>query len=159
MEVIHMNQEEILLCIGKWQKTLKLQDWDIQYLPVEVPWRKSGDIKIDDDNRNAVLMLNRYNPKRQNLEEIILHELLHLRLRGFDVMIEELINLVYGIDEKNTQREFAYSQFMLLLETTVQDVTKSFFEARDQGYQMELGRLKDEISQEIGTKEFKVIAK
>jgi len=154
-----MNQEEILQCISRWQKALKLQDWDIHYLPVEVPWRKSGDIKIDDDNRNAVLMLNRNNPKRQNLEEVILHELLHLRLRGFDVMIEELINLVYGTDEENPQREFAFSQFMLLLETTVQDVTKSFFEARDQGYQMELGRLKDEISQEIGTKEFKVIAK
>ena len=78
------------------------------------------------DDRNAILLLNKFNPKQNNLEEIIIHELLHLKLYGMDQMIEALIECVYGKNENDPKRIFAYNQFMSLLEPTANDLTKNF---------------------------------
>jgi len=78
------------------------------------------------DDKNAILLLNKFNPKQNNLEEIIIHELLHLKLYGMDQMIETLIECVYGKNENDPKRIFAYNQFMSLLEPTANDLTKNF---------------------------------
>lgn len=46
-----------------------------------------------------------------------------------DQMIEELLTAVYGKDPNDPKRDFAYSQFMQLLETTVEDLTKGYLAA------------------------------
>ncbi len=66
--------------VSKWQEILRLQDWDITVFEVEKEWRKTADIKIDSDNKRAVLMVNGYNPKSSNLESLVVHELMHLKL-------------------------------------------------------------------------------
>ncbi|MCE5196003.1 MAG: hypothetical protein LLG09_02575 [Negativicutes bacterium] len=151
-----MNPEEMQNCMQKWQGILRLQDWDLHFLPVEVEWRKTGDIKIDDANHNAVLMLNVCNPKRSNTEEVIIHELLHLKLWQMDQMIEGLINLVYGTDEADSKREFAYTQFMLALESTVEDLAKSFTYLAAEEKESALGRLHQEIINEIQTDHYQI---
>lgn len=146
-----MKIEEMKDCMLKWQEILRLQDWDLHFLPVEVEWRKTGDIKIDDSNHNAVLMINVCNPKRTNIEEVIIHELLHLKLWQMDQMIEGLINLVYCREETDSKRQFAYDQFMLTLESTVEDLAKSFTFLGAEEKTSALGRLHQEIVEEIKT--------
>jgi hypothetical protein len=136
--------------INKWQKILKLMDWDIKFQYVETEWRKTGDIKIDMDDRNAILLINKYNPKHDNLEELIIHELLHLKLFGLDQMIETLIGCVYGNNENDPKRIFAYNQFMTLLESTVNDLAKSFLLESGDNKEISFGRLMQEIKKEIG---------
>ena len=136
--------------IDKWQKILRLMDCDIKFKYVETEWRKTGDIKIDMDDRNAILLLNKYNPKQSNLEELIIHELLHLKLFGMDQMIETLMECVYGNNKNDGKKIFAYNQFMTLLESTVNDLAKSFLLQSGDNKEISFGRLEQEIKKEIG---------
>ena len=87
--------------------------------------------------------------KQNNLEEIIIHELLHLKLYGMDQMIETLIECVYGKNENDPKRIFAYNQFMSLLEPTVNDLAKSFLLQSGENKEISFGRLIQEIKNEI----------
>lgn len=121
MKVTKKNIEKHL---SKWQVKLQLRDWDISVKIIRTRWRKSGDVKVDLENRNAVLLVN-HKPKCLDLEEIVVHELLHIKLYGLDQMIEDLIDILYG-KRKTKKRQFAWNQFMSLLETTVEDLTKAY---------------------------------
>ncbi len=144
-----MNCDDAPRLLDKWQKQLKLSDWDIRLHFVKTPWRKTGDIKIDADGRNAVLMINACDPKQTNMEELVIHELLHLKLYGMDQMIEELINLVYG-ENDDAKREFAYTRFMRELETTVADLAKSFINTGGEDGEISFGRLAKQVRDETG---------
>ena len=119
---IHLND-----LITKWQGILRLKDWDILSKIVEVDWRKSGDIKIDESNKMAVVMINN-NVAEVNLEEVVIHELIHLKLWGMDQMIEGYVNIVFGENETDGKREFAMNTFFKELESTVEDLTKGYLE-------------------------------
>lgn len=147
---MNTDRKDMERYLKKWQQNLRLRDWDICLKIVETPWRKTGDIKIDMDDRNAVLMINACDPKQTNLEELILHELLHLKLWPMDQMIETLLNGVYGEDEADPKREFAYTQFMTTLESTVNDLAKSFLEQGGEEREISFGRLAAEVMREIG---------
>jgi hypothetical protein len=134
--------------LRKWQKVLRLQDWDILYRIIDVEWRKSGDIKIDADNKMAVVLINN-NAVVSNLEEIIIHELLHLKLWGLDQMIEGYVNMVFGLDDKDCKRDFAMDMFFKELESTVEDLTKGYLESSG-GDKPCTGRLEKMIKEEIG---------
>jgi predicted metal-dependent hydrolase len=139
--------EEIM---SKWKNILRLNDWDLQLKIVEKEWRKSGDIKIDTSNRNAVMLINN-NPKCTNLEELVVHELLHLKLWGMDQMIEELINQIFGENEDDKKREFAMNQFFGILEPTVEDLAKAFLKANGCEEELSFGILNKLIDDEIGS--------
>lgn len=134
--------------LRKWQKTLRLSDWDIKTVIVEQEWRKSGDIKIDLDNRMAALMVHTSIPE-EHLEEVIVHELLHLRLYRMDQMLEESLNIIYGREETK-EKELAYGLFMLELETTVEDLTKSMLTASDNREEFWYKRVDRQIAEETG---------
>ncbi|UCC11823.1 MAG: hypothetical protein JSW02_10830 [candidate division WOR-3 bacterium] len=113
---------------SRWQDRLRLRDWDITIKIVRRPWRKSGDIQADLETRRAKILIN-HKPKCQDIEEIVVHELLHIKLYGLDQMIEDLINILYG--KRNTKkRQFAWDQFMLQLETIVDDLTKGYLSSK-----------------------------
>ena len=121
-----MYSEELLTeYLIKWKNILKLADWNIKLELVTNEWRKTGDIKIDETDKTAILLINNCNPKQTNIESVIIHELLHVKLWGMDQMIEDLLHCVYG-NESNPQLSFAYAQFMKLLEVTVEDLTKGY---------------------------------
>ena len=99
-----------------WCKKLRLTPgWDVKLEWVEDPaWPKTGDFKIDCTDRKAVLLLNAANPKQENLEEDIVHELMHLKMYPLDQVTEALITS--NFEEGTPARSFAYRQFFESLE-------------------------------------------
>ena len=146
MGVNVIKLEELL---NKWQHILRLRDWDIKLKIVDKEWRKSGDIKIDMDDKKAVMLINN-NPKSTNLEEVVVHELLHLKLWGIDQMLEGFINQVFGTNEDDMKKEFAMNQFFIMLESTVVDLTKGFLKANGCEEELSFGRLQKLTDNEIG---------
>lgn len=144
-----VNREEIEGHLDKWQDILRLRDWDIVIKIVETKWRKSGDMKIDLEDKKAVLLVN-HTPKCENLEELVIHELLHVKLYEMGQMIEDLLSPVFGNEEKDPKREFAYTQFMVLLESTVEDLTKGYLAATGSQQSLSFGRLQKAIDEEVG---------
>jgi hypothetical protein len=126
-----------------------LQDWDIKLQTVVHDWRKTGDIKIDVCDKNAVLLINTFNPKQTNLEELIIHELLHLKLYGMDQTLEKCLNALYSEDSGDPKRDIAYGDFMVLLESTVNDLAKSFLSQGGDDKELSFGRLQIEVDKEF----------
>jgi hypothetical protein len=147
---VKVNVEDAAKHVAKWQNILRLRDWDIRTTIVKTTWRKSGDIKIDLEDRKAVFLVNSCS-KCENLEELVIHELLHLKLYGLDQMIEELLSAVYGDKAKDAKRELAATQFMKLLESTVEDLTKGYLAAAGSPTPLSFGRLQKQIDDEVGS--------
>lgn len=147
---MHVTQEIVEKYLDKWQDMLRLRDWDIRVQIVSTPWRKSGDVKIDLDDKKAVMLINQ-TPKSENLEELVVHELLHIKLYGLDQMTEQLINLLFGVIQDDPRREFAVTQFFVLLESTVEDLTKGYLAANGGEEPLSFGRLRRQINEELGT--------
>ena len=135
--------------LTKWQAILRLNDWDIKLTVVDIEWRKTGDIKIDADDRKAILLINGVNPKHENFEEVIIHELLHLKLWGMDQMLEQLLFSVFGEDDADPKHKFAYGQFMTLLESTVEDFTKSYLTLGGENKNVSFGRVQRQVDEEL----------
>ena len=110
----------------KWCKKLRIVPaWDVKLEFVDDPeWRKTGDFKIDCDDRKAILLLNTGNPKQENLEEVIVHELMHLKMYPLDQVTESLIMNTF--EEGSAASNFAYQQFFCALEQTVEEMAKCF---------------------------------
>jgi len=140
--------EEIQAYLNKWQGILRLKDWDIKLELVNKEWRKTGDVKIDEDDKTAILLINNFNPKQTNIEEVVIHELLHIKLWGMDQMIEKLLHSVYGGNEDDPKFSFAYAQFMGLLEQTCQDLTKGYKDLGAADKSVSFGRIQKRADEE-----------
>lgn len=121
-----MTRQELTEIFEKYCKKLRITPvWDVQLQFVEdASWPKTGDFKIDCDDRKAILLLNALNPKQSNLEEVIIHELMHLKMYPLDQVTESLITSHF--EEGTAAYSFAYQQFFLALEQTVEELTKCF---------------------------------
>lgn len=80
--------------LAHWQKVLNLNDWD---LTVELTdfdrqdYEQTGDIQVDLKHKKAVVLIaNKETCK--DIEEVILHELIHLLLWNLDHKFEGLIS-------------------------------------------------------------------
>lgn len=121
-----MEKEKLNQLFEKWCKKLRIVPaWDVKLEFVDDPeWRKTGDFKIDCDDRKAILLLNTGNPKQENLEEVIVHELMHLKMYPLDQVTESLI--INTFEEGSAASNFAYQQFFCALEQTVEEMAKCF---------------------------------
>ena len=121
-----MEREKLFELFDKYCKKLRITPgWDVKLELVDNPlWTKTGDFKIDCDDRKAVLLLNVNNPKQENPEEVIIHELMHLKLYPLDQVTESLI--LSQFEEGTTACDFAYRQFFTALEQTVEELAKCF---------------------------------
>lgn len=121
-----MEKEKLNQLFEKWCKKLRIVPaWDVKLEFVDDPeWRKTGDFKIDCDDRKAILLLNTGNPKQENLEEVIVHELMHLKMYPLDQVTESLIMNTF--EEGSAASNFAYQQFFCALEQTVEEMAKCF---------------------------------
>lgn len=143
-------RDEVSGHLVHWQDVLRLRDWDIRLEFGPASWRKSGDIKIDLEDRKAVMIINE-RPKTENLEELVIHELLHVKLYAMDQMLVQLLEMVYGTATDDPKREFAETQFMVLLETTVEDLTKGLLGAAGRPPEaLSFGRIWRQVTDEIG---------
>ena len=144
-----IGAEEARAVLARWQPILRLADWDIDLRLVDTPWRKSGDVKVDLDDRKAVLLL-RAGQASEHLEEVVVHELVHLRLYAMDQMLVNLLDAVFGADADDPKREFAETQFMTLLEATTEDLAKALLAASGSTAPLLFDRLDAEVEREIG---------
>ncbi|MCL2498760.1 MAG: hypothetical protein FWE90_00310 [Defluviitaleaceae bacterium] len=140
--------EKVQGYMKKWQDILRLRDWDIKLEFVTKEWRKTGDVKIDQADKTAILLINNHNPKVTNIEEVIIHELLHIKLWGMDQMIENLLHCVYGEDESDPKLEFAATQFMEMLEVTTQDLAKAYRDLGADDKSVCFGRIQQQADEE-----------
>ena len=121
-----MDREKITALFETYIRKLRITPaWDVRLEFVEDPsWTKTGDFKIDCDDRKAILLLNAGNPNQENLEEIIIHELMHIKMYPLDQVTESLIANCF--EEGSAASNFAYQQFFVTLEQTVEELAKCF---------------------------------
>ena len=138
-----MSKEEMQTLFEKWIRKLRIYPaWDARLELVEDrEFRKTGDIKIDCDDRKAVVLLNAVNPKQENIEEVIVHELLHLKMYPLGQTTESLITNCF--DEGRQAQNFAMTQFFTTLEQTVEELTKCFLMAFGENKELSFGRCRN----------------
>ena len=121
-----MERAEITALFETYIRKLRITPaWDVCLELVEDPtWPKTGDFKIDCDDRKAILQLNITNPTQENLEEVIVHELMHIKMYPLDQVTESLITNCF--EEGSAASGFAYQQFFTTLEQTVEELTMCF---------------------------------
>lgn len=138
-----MDKGELTEIFDKYCKKLRIVPaWDVKLEFVEDPsWRKTGDFKVDCEDKKAVFLLNAVNPKQENPEEIIVHELMHLKMYPLDQVTESLITSTF--EEGTPASNFAYRQFFSTLEQTVEELTKCFLLEFGDDREFSFGRCKD----------------
>ena len=136
------DRKQIEILFDKWVKKLRLvPSWDIRLQWVEDPvWRKTGDFKIDCDDKKAIILLNGANPKQENMEEVLVHELMHLKLYPLDQVTEALITS--NFEENTPGYNLAYHGFFTTLEQTVEELTKCFLLEFGENKDLSFGRCK-----------------
>lgn len=140
------SKEELIFIFEKYCKKLRITPpWDIRLEFVEdTNWRKTGDFKIDCTDQKAILLLNIANPKQENLEEVIVHELMHIKMYPLDQMTESLITS--NFEEGTPGYNLAYTQFFTTLEQTVEELTKCFLFEFGENKELSYGRCRKEKS-------------
>ena len=135
-----MDKQGLLALFEKDIRKLRVTpEWDIKLELVEDPtWPKTGDFKIDCDDRKAILLLNTVNPKQENLEEVIIHELMHIKMYPLDQVTESLIKNCF--EEGSAASRFAYQQFFTALEQTVEELAKCFLLEYGENKEFSYGR-------------------
>lgn len=135
-----MTNDELNGLFEKWVRKLRIVPaWDVELELVEdAGWRKTGDIRIDCDDRKAVVLLNVLNPRGANLEEVLVHELFHLKLYPLDQVTESLIT--ENFEEGTPAYGFAMTQFMTSLEQTVEELAKCWLLEFGEDRELSFGR-------------------
>ena len=135
-----MDKEKARELFEKYIRKLRITPaWDVRLEFVEDPaWRKTGDFKIDCDDRKAVLLLNASSPRQENVEEVIVHELMHIKMYPLDQVTESLI--VNCFEENSAAEKFAYQQFFTALEQTVEELAKCFLLEFGEDRELSFGR-------------------
>lgn len=130
----------------KYINLLRLKNnWDVKLeLVNDDSFKKTGDFKIDPDDKKAILMINARNPRNENIEEVIIHELLHLKLYPLDQLTETLIDSHYQVN--TNEYNAIYNQFMTMLEVTVEELTKCFLQEYGDNKELSYGRCKERKS-------------
>lgn len=128
------------LLFEKWINKLRLTpEWDIRLDWIEDSnWGKTGDFKVDCTDRKAIILLNGVAPKQENLEEVLVHELLHLKLYPLDQFTETLIQSSF--EEQSCGYRLAYHNFFEMLEQTVEELTKCFLLEFGENKDLSFGR-------------------
>jgi len=135
-----IDKQAVTALFEKYIRKLRITPaWDIRLEWVEDPaWLKTGDFKIDCDDRKAILLLNAVNPKQENLEEVIIHELMHIKMYPLDQVTESMIMNCF--EEGSAACNFAYQQFFTALEQTVEELAKCFLLEYGENKEFSYGR-------------------
>ena len=141
-----MQEAELKRLFSKWVEILRIgNNWDIRLELVEDPnFKKTGDIKIDTEDKKAIVYINVLDPNDDNLEETICHELLHLKLYPLDQFAENLILANY--EEGSKVQNTLYYNFYTDLEITVEEMTKCFMQALGDNKELSFKRVENKRS-------------
>ena len=141
--------QDLDVIFDKWIRILRIEnDWDVKLeLISDESFNETGDIRIDCDDRKAIVMINAANPRNENLEEVICHELLHLKMYPLDQFTESLINSAFEDEDKG--KNLAYINFFTTLEITVEELTKCYLGAFGDNKKLSYGRCKERSYNEL----------
>ena len=141
-----MDKSVLDAILEKYCRKLRIvPDWDVALELVEDPgWRKTGDIRIDCEDKKAIVLLNAASPKQENPEEVIVHELLHLKMYPLDQVTESLITS--NFEDGSPAMAFAYQQFFVALEQTVEELAKCFLLEFGDTRELSFGRCRSKKS-------------
>lgn len=141
-----MDEKQVEQMFHRWCEKLRLiPNWDIKLEWVRDPvWAKTGDIKIYCDDKKAIVLLNALNPRQANLEETIVHELMHLKLYPLDQVTENLI--ISQFEDGSPASSFAYTEFFTALEQTVEELAKCFLLEFGENKELSFGRCAEQPS-------------
>ena len=103
----------------------EMTHWNLKLEFVEHDWKNTGNVKVDMDNKTAIVYLNVFNPKCENLEEVMIHELCHIKLWKLDLYCESLLDVTFD-NKESKEYKFGYNQFMSALEQTTQEIAKTY---------------------------------
>ncbi len=106
-------------------KKMELQQWNLKLEFVEHDWKNTGNVKVDKDGKTAIVYLNIFNPKNENLEQVMIHELCHVKLWKLDLYCESLLDATFE-DKTSKEYKFGYNQFMSALEQTTEELAKTY---------------------------------
>ena len=115
--------DELNKILKKWIKKFQLGAWKINIEITDfkrTDFKQSGDIKIDLENKTAILLMT--NKPFRNEESTIIHELIHLLLWKFDAYSEKVI--LKNCDEYKGD----HMQYLNELEETVAKLTDIFLD-------------------------------
>lgn len=126
-------------------KKMELSQWNMKLEFVEKDWKNTGNVKVDMDNKTAIVYLNIYNPKCENLEEVMIHELCHVKLWKMDLYCESLLDSVFE-DKESKEYKFGYNQFMSALEQTTQEIAKTYTKLLAKNKNLSCNRCKERMS-------------
>lgn len=126
-------------------KKMELSQWNMKLEFVEKDWKNTGNVKVDMDNKTAVVYLNIYNPKCENLEEVMIHELCHVKLWKMDLYCESLLDSVFE-DKESKEYKFGYNQFMSALEQTTQEIAKTYTKLLAKNKNLSCNRCKERMN-------------
>ena len=87
-----------------------------------------------------MLMLNAKSPKQENMDEVIVHELMHIKMYPLDQVCESLI--ISNFEEGTSAWNFAYREFFENLEITVEELAKCFLLEFGENKNFSFGRCK-----------------
>ncbi len=104
---------------------MELSQWNLHLEFVEKDWKNTGNVKVDMDGKTAIVYLNVFNPKSDNLEEIMVHELCHIKMWKLDLYCESLLDATFE-NKDSKEYKFGYNQFMSALEQTTQEFAKTY---------------------------------
>lgn len=141
-----MNEKELFVIFDKWCKKLRITpNWDVKLEIIDDKnWSKTGDFKIDCDDKKAVFMINKNRINDENIEEIIVHELFHLKMYPLDQVTESLI--VNNFSKGSKEYDFAYTEFFNALEQTVEELAKCYLLEFGDNKELSFSRCKRQAS-------------
>lgn len=141
-----MNRNEISDLFNKWVKKLRIEnqfDCKLEFVN-DVNFKKTGDLKIDIEDSKAIIMLNESNPFNENFEEVIIHELMHLKLYPLDQFAEMMI--IANYENGSKEQNIMYHNFFVTLEKTVEELTKCYLLEFGGNKELSYGRCKNKTS-------------
>ena len=105
--------------LNHWQEELNLSDWDLSIRLTDftrTDYEQTGDIEVDLENKKAVVLIaNKETGKAVN--RVILHELVHL--------------LLWDLDHYAENQVADKTEYLTLLEKTVEDITERIFKREE----------------------------
>ena len=119
------NKEELQKRFEELLKIFQFENWNIKLEFIEKDWKNTGNVKVDIEGKTAIVYLNIFNPKMENLEQVLIHELCHIKLWKLDQYCESLLDATFE-DKDSAAYNFAYDQFMLHLEQTTEELARTY---------------------------------
>ncbi len=139
-----MDKEFLKKRFNYFVKKMELTHWNLSLEFVEKDWKNTGNVKVDMDNKTAIVFLNVFNPKCENLEEVMIHELCHIKMWKVDLFCESLLDSTFE-DKNSKEYKFGYNQFMSALEQTTQEFAKTYTKLLAKNRNLSLNRCSERM--------------